>query len=64
MEEILQINKIFFIRAGFVSGSTMAVIASKFPNINVVVIDVNKKNYDWNNKDFDKLLVKKLDSHK
>ena len=53
-----KINKICCIGAGYVGGPTMAVIASKCPNIKVTVVDINQQRIsDWNNIDLSKLPV-------
>lgn len=42
-------NSILCIGAGYVGGPTMAVIADQCPDINVIVVDVNKERIDaWN----------------
>ena len=46
---IIEIKNICCIGAGYVGGPTMAVIADKCPNININVVDINKKRIrDWN----------------
>ena len=53
-----KINKICCIGAGYVGGPTMAVIASKCPEIKVTVVDINQQRIsDWNNSDLSKLPV-------
>ena len=53
-----KIRKICCIGAGYVGGPTMAVIADKCPDINVVVVDINKNRIDqWNNPDYSKLPI-------
>ena len=45
----MTVNKICCIGAGYVGGPTMAVIALKCPNMEVTVVDINKKRIDaWN----------------
>ena len=52
------IKNICCIGAGFVGGPTMAVMASKCPDIFFHVVDINKKRIEeWNNKDLSKLPV-------
>ena len=54
----LSIKNICCIGAGFVGGPTMAVMASKCPDIVFHVIDINEKRIDaWNNKDLSKLPI-------
>ena len=49
---IQEIRNICCIGAGYVGGPTMSVIASKCPNIQVNVVDINKKRIQlWNSKD-------------
>ena len=52
------IKKICCIGAGYVGGPTMAVLAEKSPNIQIVVVDsdINKIN-SWNNHNLDLLPV-------
>ncbi len=53
-----KIKNICCIGAGYVGGPTMAVIALKCPDINVNVVDINKKRIDdWNSDDFNNLPV-------
>ena len=53
-----EIKKICCIGAGFVGGPTMTVIASKCPNIEVNVVDINKDRIDkWNSKDLANLPI-------
>ena len=53
-----QIKKICCIGAGYVGGPSMAIIADKCPNINVTVVDLNKKKIDaWNNEDLNLLPI-------
>ena len=52
------IKNICCIGAGFVGGPTMAVMASKCPDLFFHVVDINKKRIEaWNNKDLSKLPV-------
>ena len=52
------IKNICCIGAGFVGGPTMAVMASKCPDIFFHIVDINKKRIEaWNNKDLSKLPV-------
>jgi len=54
----MKINKICCIGAGYVGGPTMAVIALKCPEIEIKVVDVNKKKINqWNSKNLDDLPV-------
>ena len=51
-------NKICCIGAGYVGGPTMAVFASKCPNIKITVVDINQKRIDdWNNANLSKLPI-------
>jgi len=53
-----KIKKICCIGAGYVGGPTMAVIADKCPDINVVVVDINKYRINlWNDNDYSKLPI-------
>jgi UDPglucose 6-dehydrogenase len=53
-----KISKICCIGAGYVGGPTMAVIASKCPEINVTVVDVNPERIaKWNSEDLSELPV-------
>ncbi len=53
-----KIRKICCIGAGYVGGPTMAVIADKCPEIDVVVVDINKNRIDlWNDPDYSKLPI-------
>ncbi len=52
------IKRICCIGAGYVGGPTMAVIASKCPEITVTVVDINQKRIDaWNDPSLDELPV-------
>lgn len=52
------IKRICCIGAGYVGGPTMAVIASKCPEIRMTVVDINAQRIAaWNDPDFDKLPV-------
>ena len=52
------IKKICCIGAGFVCGSTMAVIANRCPHIQVDVVDINQSRIDlWNNSNLSLLPV-------
>ena len=54
----LSIKNICCIGAGFVGGPTMAVMASKCPDIVFHVIDINEKRIEaWNNKDLSELPI-------
>ncbi len=53
-----KIENICCIGAGFVGGPSMAVIASKCPNINVTVVDINHKRIEaWNDKNLENLPI-------
>ena len=53
-----EIRKICCIGAGYVGGSTMAVIADHCPNIQVKVIDINSSRIDaWNSADLAELPI-------
>ncbi len=53
-----KISKICCIGAGYVGGPTMSVIASKCPEIEVTVVDINQVRINqWNDSDLDKLPV-------
>ncbi|MBW3055308.1 MAG: nucleotide sugar dehydrogenase [Prochlorococcus marinus CUG1430] len=53
-----KIKNICCIGAGFVGGPSMAVIASKCPNINVTVVDINEKRIEaWNDKNLSNLPI-------
>ena len=55
---LLNIKNICCIGAGFVGGPTMAVMASKCPDIVFHVIDINEKRIEaWNNEDLSKLPI-------
>ena len=55
---INKIRNICCIGAGYVGGPTMAVIADKCPQLNVVVVDVNKERIEsWNDPDYSKLPI-------
>ncbi len=52
------IKNICCIGAGYVGGPTMAVIALKYPEINIDIVDLNKERIDlWNSKDLSKLPI-------
>ena len=52
------IKKICCIGAGYVGGPTMSVIADKCPNIQINVVDINKKRIDlWNSEDLNNLPI-------
>ena len=54
----IKIKNICCIGAGYVGGPTMAVIASKCPEIKVTVVDLNKQKInDWNSESLDDLPV-------
>ena len=54
----IKIKNICCIGAGYVGGPTMAVIASKCPDIKVTVVDLNKQKInDWNSESLDNLPV-------
>ena len=54
----INIKRICCIGAGYVGGPTMSVIASKCPNIQVNVVDINKKRIElWNSKDLKDLPI-------
>ncbi len=54
----LEIRTICCIGAGYVGGPTMAVIADKCPQIQVIVVDLNEARIaDWNNPNFERLPV-------
>ena len=54
----MKINSICCIGAGYVGGPTMAVIASKCPDIRVNVVDINKsKIQKWNDNDLNKIPI-------
>ena len=54
----LKVKNICCIGAGYVGGPSMAVIADKCPNLNVVVVDINEDRIKaWNNSDYSKLPV-------
>ena len=53
-----EIKNICCIGAGYVGGPSMAIIADKCPNINVTVVDLNKKKIDaWNSEDLNQLPI-------
>ena len=53
-----QIKRICCIGAGYVGGPTMAVIADKCRDIEIYVVDTNKKRIqEWNNKELNKLPI-------
>ena len=54
----ISIKNICCIGAGYVGGPTMAVIASKCPEIQIEVVDINEERINkWNNDDFSKLPI-------
>ena len=54
----INIKNICCIGAGYVGGPTMAVIASKCPNIKITLVDKNQNRIDdWNNTDLSKLPI-------
>ena len=53
----MKIKNICCIGAGYVGGPTMAVIASKCPNVNVNVVDVNEDRINLWNGDFNNLPI-------
>ena len=54
----MKITRICCIGAGYVGGPTMAVIASKNPNIKVTIVDINRARIDaWNDPDVSKLPI-------
>ena len=54
----LAIKNICCIGAGYVGGPTMTVMASKCPNLNFNVVDINEGRIaSWNNKDLSKLPI-------
>ncbi len=54
----LKVSKICCLGAGYVGGPTMAVIADKCPDLEVIVLDINEERINnWNNTDLDKLPV-------
>ncbi len=54
----LKVNNICCIGAGYVGGPSMAVIADKCPDLNVVVVDINEDRIKaWNDLDYSKLPV-------
>ncbi len=58
MNLAISIKNICCIGAGYVGGPTMAVIASKCPEIQVEVVDLNEERIKkWNDKDFSKLPI-------
>ena len=58
MSRSQKIKNICCLGAGYVGGPTMAVIADKCPDIQVNVVDINKKRIDlWNNSDLSKLPI-------
>lgn len=53
-----KITEICCIGAGYVGGPTMSVIADQCPDINVTVVDINKKRIDdWNSDDLERLPI-------
>lgn len=58
INQIMEINKICCIGAGYVGGPTMAVIAKMNPNIQVTIVDINPERIAaWNDEDLSKLPV-------
>ena len=55
--KIMKIKNICCIGAGYVGGPTMAVIASKCPDINITIVDINKQRIDAWNGPLDKLPI-------
>ena len=54
----MKISNICCIGAGYVGGPTMAIIASKCPNITVNVVDINLDRINqWNNKDLKRIPI-------
>ena len=54
----IEVKNVCCIGAGYVGGSTMAVIAKKNPQIRVTVVDINEKRIaDWNSENLDDLPV-------
>ena len=54
----IKVKKICCIGAGYVGGPTMSVIADNCPDIEITVVDINKKRIDdWNEKDLTKLPI-------
>ncbi len=53
----MKVNKICCIGAGYVGGPTMAVIALKCPELEVTVVDINKKRIDAWNGPYDQLPI-------
>ncbi|WP_124980838.1 UDP-glucose 6-dehydrogenase [Nonlabens xiamenensis] len=54
----MKIKEICCIGAGYVGGPTMSVIASKCPNINVTVVDLNQQRINnWNDEDVTRLPI-------
>lgn len=54
----MEIKNICCIGAGYVGGPTMAVIASKCPQINVTVVDINEKRINkWNDPDVEQIPI-------
>ena len=54
----MKIRNICCIGAGYVGGPTMAVIASKCPDLIVDVVDINQQRIEaWNSKDLSKLPI-------
>ena len=53
----MKIKNICCIGAGYVGGPTMAVIASKCPDINITIVDINKQRIDAWNGPLDKLPI-------
>ena len=54
----IKIKKICCIGAGYVGGPTMSVIADKCPDLEVMVVDINKERIAaWNNTDLNKLPI-------
>ena len=54
----MKVEKICCIGAGYVGGPTMAVIALKWPEINVTVVDIDDDKIDmWNSDDLSQIPV-------
>ena len=58
LSEKFKVKNICCIGAGYVGGPTMAVIAKQCPNLDVYVVDIDKKKInDWNDQDLSNLPV-------
>ncbi len=58
MKQAIDVKNICCIGAGYVGGPTMAVIADKCPNLNIVVVDKNLERINlWNSDDLDRLPI-------